>query len=153
MDDQEEIDVWEGEEKVSTTAMPQELWSNHDTSQQPPEPAAEIDQLADQVELQRLLSMGVLLKACDYNKEVTDKLTTKCVYDWRLRDKQVENGETVKCWLRRSRLVAHVSMPSLRNGQTHTAHPHPESSSFGLSTAMTLRSRLNEGALRWRAWM
>ena len=50
--------------------------------------------------------MGVLLKACDYNKEVTDKLTTKCVYDWRLRDKQVENGETVKCWLRRSRLVA-----------------------------------------------
>ena len=98
--------VWEGEEAVSTATMPQELWSSHDTSQQPPEPAAEIDRLADQVELQRLLSMGVLVKACDYDKEVTDKLTTKCVYDWRLRDKQLENGETVKCWLRRSRLVA-----------------------------------------------
>ena len=62
MDDQDERDAWEGEETVSTTAMPQELWSSHDASQQPPEPTAEIDRLADQVELQRLLSMGVLVK-------------------------------------------------------------------------------------------
>ena len=73
MDYQDEIDAWEGEEKVSTAALPPELWSDHDTNQQPPEPAAEIDRLANQVELQWVLSMTVLVKPGNYNKLATQQ--------------------------------------------------------------------------------
>lgn len=87
LDDQDEVDIWAGEENVSTSHMTAKLWSNHDVSQQPPEPDPEVDKLADDVEMKRFLEMGVLVRACDYGKEVMEKLTTKCVYDWRLHDK------------------------------------------------------------------
>ena len=50
LDDQDEVDVWEGESEVASSNMPQALWSDHDIGQQPPEPDAEVDRLADQVE-------------------------------------------------------------------------------------------------------
>ena len=50
--------------------------------------------------------MGVLARAGDEAQLVNDKLTTKFVYDWRLKSFMGENGLERKRWLRRSRLVA-----------------------------------------------
>ena len=51
-----------------------------------------MDRLADEVELQRLCSMGILARAGEEAQKVTDKLTTKLVYDWRLKTFVDENG-------------------------------------------------------------
>jgi hypothetical protein len=106
MDDHNEIDVWAGEDEIATTGMPEAPWCDGDIKQHPPEPDSWVDRLADEVELQRLCSMGVLARAGDEAQLVTDKLTTKFVYDWRLKSFMDENGVERKCWLRRSRLVA-----------------------------------------------
>ena len=106
MDDHNEIDVWAGEDEVVTTGMPEALWYDGDIKQHPPEPDQWVDRLADEVELQRLCSMGVLARAGDEAQLVNDKLTTKFVYDWRLKSFMGENGLERKRWLRRSRLVA-----------------------------------------------
>ena len=50
--------------------------------------------------------MGVLVRAGEEAAFVTDKLTTKFVYDWRLKTFVDGNGVERKRWLRRSRLVA-----------------------------------------------
>jgi hypothetical protein len=50
--------------------------------------------------------MGVLARAGEEAQKVTDKLTTKLVYDWRFKTFVDENGVERKRWLRRSRLVA-----------------------------------------------
>ena len=36
----------------------------------------------------------------------SNTLTSRFVYDWSLKDQEMENGNTTKCWLRRSRLAA-----------------------------------------------
>ena len=63
----------------------------------------------------RLLSMGVLQKRCDFGGMVEGSLTTRFVYDWRLKAYEVkgENQKdgsasfsSVKRWMRRSRFVA-----------------------------------------------
>jgi len=64
------------------------------------------DMLANEVEIGRLMEMGVLIKEELYPSEVTDSLTTKFVHDWRAKDYAMANGEISKRWLRRSRLVA-----------------------------------------------
>ena len=65
--------------------------------------------LADEVEIQRLLGMGVLQKSCDFKGEISGTLTTRFVYDWRLKtydgDNSLWKGET-KRWMQRSRYVA-----------------------------------------------
>jgi hypothetical protein len=75
---------------------------------QPPDPPAWVDRLADNIELQRLCKMGVLMKEGDYQMPVHSKLTTRFVYDWRLKDYKGPNNDqpAVKRWLRRSRCVA-----------------------------------------------
>ena len=50
--------------------------------------------------------MGVLRKAGDEMGLVADKLTTKFVYDWRLKDYKGKDGLETKRWLRPSHLVA-----------------------------------------------
>ena len=106
LDDHEEIDVWAGEDEVQATGMPEELWSSNGVKNHPAEPEGWIDRLADQVELQRLCAMGVLRQAACGEEVVAEKLTTKFVYDWRLKDYKDKDGVQSKRWLRRSRLVA-----------------------------------------------
>ena len=91
-----------------TANMPEELWMDGDAKQPPPESNSHIDRLADDVELKRLCSMGVLVKTSDFDGpgQVEEKLTTKFVYDWRLREYTTADGQVYKRWLRRSRLVA-----------------------------------------------
>ena len=48
-------------------------------------PEAWIDELADQVEIQRLCSMKVLVRADEYQGDASGKLTTRLVRDWRLK--------------------------------------------------------------------
>ena len=100
-------DPWNGEDQLSGDSMPEALWSDVDPSVHPPAPPAWIDRLADSVELQRLCSMGVLMKEEDYREPVHSKLTTRFVYDWRLKDYKGPNNDqpAVKKWLRRSRCV------------------------------------------------
>ena len=68
-----------------------------------------VDRLADEVEIQRLLGMGVLQKRCEFGGEISGALTTRFVHDWRLKtydgDNSLFKGET-KRWMRRSRYVA-----------------------------------------------
>lgn len=80
----------------------------------PPNPPDEVDRLADQVEIARLVSMGVLVPAASYSEEVSDSLTTRFVYDWRL--KQYGSGDDQQQrWLRRSRFVAREYAVSKRD--------------------------------------
>ena len=99
-----------GMEKISflVTVCQRPCGPMFDPSVHPPAPPAWIDRLADSVELQRLCSMGVLMKEEDYREPVHSKLTTRFVYDWRLKDYKGPNNDqpAVKKWLRRSRCVA-----------------------------------------------
>ena len=56
------------------------------------------DMLANEVEIGRLMEMGVLIKEELYPSEVTDSLTTKFVHDWRAKDYAMANGEISKRW-------------------------------------------------------
>ena len=87
MDDRVDYeDPWNGEDQLSGDSMPEALWSDVDPSVHPPAPPAWIDRLADSVELQGLCNMSVLMKEEDYKEPVHSKLTTRFVYDWRLKD-------------------------------------------------------------------
>ena len=66
------------------------------------EPEGYIDNMADQLELRRLVNMGDIKPAGEDDKEVTRSVTTKFVRDWRWKGE----GPARKRWLRRSRLVA-----------------------------------------------
>ena len=155
LDDQDEVDIWAGEENVSTSHMPAKLWPNHDVSQQPPEPDPEVDQLADDVDMKRPLEMGVPVRAYDYGKKVTEKLTTKCVYDWRLRDNVESDGSVTKCWFGRSRLVAREYAFLQKRADTYS----PASSTHILNLlplildSMTQRAKQRQDLLLWGAWM
>ena len=70
---------------IQFSNVPEELWSDSpiDVVRGQPEPWA--DRLADEVEIQRLLGMGVLQKRCEFEGEISGTLTTRFVYDWRLK--------------------------------------------------------------------
>ena len=108
MDDHVNVDAWLEEESDDTPmdCIPNELWSNQPPDQPPPEPEAWVDRVADHIELSRLCNMNVLVEGNDMQLGATNTLTTKFVYDWRLKDRVQPDGSTVKAWLRRSRLVA-----------------------------------------------
>ena len=101
-------DPWMDEDKVTASGMPEALWYDGDITVQPPTPANWIDQLADKIEIQRLCNMGVLMPEAEYGAKVESRLTTRFVYDWRLKDYSGPNNNepTRKRWLRRSRCVA-----------------------------------------------
>ena len=120
LDDHNEVDVWTGEDDVSPTGMPEVLWCDADIEHHPPEPDSWVDRSADEVELQRLCSLGVLVRAGEEAAFVTDKLTTKFVYDWRLKTFVDENGVERKRWLRRSRLVAREYAVLERRSDTYS---------------------------------
>ena len=75
----------------------------------PGQPEPWVDRLADDVEIQRLLGMGVLQKRCEFGGEISGALTTRFVHDWRLKTYDGDNSlfkkvkQNVGC---RSRYVA-----------------------------------------------
>ena len=99
-------DLWAGEDEVHfVSGVPEALWSDHQidlTPTQAPEPW--LDELADKVEIERLCSMGVLVRADEFAGEIHGKLTTKFVRDWRL--KPYGDPQNLRWMLRRSRFVA-----------------------------------------------
>ena len=87
--------------------VPMDLWKDFLGEEKPQAPEKWVDDLADQVELQRLLKMEVITIAEEKDKDVKRVLTTKMVRDWRLKDfTDSSGGPSTKKWLRRSRLVA-----------------------------------------------
>ena len=59
-------DIWHDEDMLQFTEVPEQLWSDAPIDVPPGPPDPWIDKLADQVEIARLLSMGVLQKRCDF---------------------------------------------------------------------------------------
>ena len=92
-------------EDLKPGAIPEELWSDHPLTQTPPQPSAEVDAIARKVEERRLTRMEVIekLKPDEANLDV---LTTRFVYDWRIKAYVDKNDKKHKRWLRRARLVA-----------------------------------------------
>ena len=104
---EEEQDDWFGEDEIQLNGTPEQLWSDHPIDATPALPPEQwIEDLADQTEVKRLVEMGVLVPAAQFDKPVTGKLTTKFVCDWRLKDYTNSDGVVVKRWMRRSRYVA-----------------------------------------------
>jgi hypothetical protein len=100
----EDDEFLHGEDEVKLGDIPEALWSDAPTDVIPSyAPEAWIDELADQVEIQRLCSMKVLVRADEYQGDVSGKLTTCFVRDWRLKPYGEE--KTLR-WMRRSRFVA-----------------------------------------------
>ena len=89
--------------------VPAALWSDSPIDVVPGQPEAWVDKLADEVEIKRQVEIGVLQERCNYTGEITGSLTTKFVYDWRLKtfeNGSNENGIPITKWMRRSRYVA-----------------------------------------------
>ena len=88
MDDHVNVDAWLEEESDDTPmdCIPNELWSDQPPDQPPPEPEAWVGRVADHIELSRLCNMNVLVEGNDMQLGSTNTLTTKFVYDWRLKD-------------------------------------------------------------------
>ena len=79
-----EEEILEEEEDSPKVSIPSELWSSASLERVPPDPPCWIDELADAVEEQRLLNMGVL-EAMEEEKVGFKKLTTRFVRDWRVK--------------------------------------------------------------------
>ena len=95
-------DLWEGEDDVKIENSPDIVWSDHPIDSTPTlPPSFEVEEAADRIEVERLVAMGVLVPSHDFPGEITGKLTTKFVRDWRL--KPFGDGRR---WMRRSRFVA-----------------------------------------------
>ena len=106
--DVETLMIEDGQEDVEDLkpgAIPEELWSDHPLTQTPPQPSEEVDGIARKVEEKRPMRMEVIqkLKPDEANLVV---LTTRFVYDWRIKTYVEKNGTKRKRWLRRARLVA-----------------------------------------------
>ena len=83
----------------------QKLCGMTDLKVTPSSPDDWIEQLADQVEISRLLEMKVLVRKEEYNDNVLGSLTTKFVRDWRVK-LYLDKGNSRMRWMRRSRFVA-----------------------------------------------
>ena len=110
--------VGEDDEKMSDPQSVHEMekiWSDEPLGRTPPDPLPEVDLLAASIEVKRLIEMGVIeeLSASDYG---LDSLTTRMVYDWRIKDwKDPKSGQKKRRWMRRARLVAREYANSRRD--------------------------------------
>ena len=98
------------EESLQFSNVPAALWSDAPIDVVPgqPEAWAWIDKLADEVEIKRLVEMGVLQERCNYHGEINGSLTTRFVYDWRLKtfeDGSSENGIPIKKWMNEKKSI------------------------------------------------
>lgn len=80
VDDLQERDYWEGEDNVVIEGqIPEELWSSLPTTKR-----LQL-QLADEIEIARLLKMEVLQRMDEYTGTTKGTLTTRFVYDWGIK--------------------------------------------------------------------
>ena len=103
----EEDSDWAGEDDINFDNSPEQVWADFaidGPTPGPPEPW--IDEIADRLEVSRLVKMSVLIPASEFQGEVSGKLTTKFVRDWRVKTYTSPTGESWKRWMRRSRYVA-----------------------------------------------
>ena len=106
---EEDDEVWSSEDEVKLVGVPDELWSDASLDSPPSDPERWIDELAEKVEVERLLQMGVLQKMEEYEGAITGKLTTKFVFDWRqklFKPDPASKQEPFMRWMRRARYVA-----------------------------------------------
>ena len=61
-DDDHLDDVWTGEDALQFDEVPEALWPDAPTDRPPDPPEQWVDKFADEVEISRLLGMGVLQK-------------------------------------------------------------------------------------------
>lgn len=104
----EEVEIEEPEDfewDSDEIKIPEELWMDGIQEEKPKDPEACIDNIADQLELERLIKMEVVKQATDEDKNITRSVTTKFVRDWRWKEFKGD-GTSKHRWLRRSRLVA-----------------------------------------------
>eukprot|EP00435_Cladocopium_sp_Y103_P065127 s2538_g27.t1 len=95
------------DENSKKNQIPEELWSDEPLTRPPPEPLPEVDRKADEIEVQRLRAMGVLAELSEEEEKSLGTLTTRMVYDWRVKDYvDPKTNATRKRWMRRARLVA-----------------------------------------------
>eukprot|EP00435_Cladocopium_sp_Y103_P061764 s673_g23.t1 len=96
MDDQTDLSL---DDHVSLGTMPKDLWSECPLDKHPDEPEAWVDRLADQVELTRFCRMDVLKEVDKQSLTQEQHLTTKFVYDWRVKDFTNADGSVCrKSW-------------------------------------------------------
>ena len=62
----DDSDLWAGEEEILVAGVPEAFWVDGSPDETPPMPEAWIEELADRVEIGRLLDMGVLKKFEEY---------------------------------------------------------------------------------------
>ena len=85
---EEEFLAWDEEaEEVTVAGVPEALWSSAPLDRVPADPQPWIDELADEVEEQRLLKTSVL-ETMEGEKTGFKKLTTRFVRDWRVKPRQ-----------------------------------------------------------------
>ena len=108
--DQEYLNAVENDEGDEKTLLQvnnmEKLWSDDPLTRAPPDPDPGVDHLAAEVELQRLQDMGVIEPLGEGDGGLS-LLTTRMVYDWRIKDWMNPTTKEVKRrWMRRGRLVA-----------------------------------------------
>ena len=105
LQEEDEQDVWKDEQEIHFAGVDESLWSDNSLEETPADPEPWVDELADKLEISRLLEMGVLKRLEEHEGEVFGKLTTKFVRDWRIK-LFVGDGDSRLRWMRRSRYVA-----------------------------------------------
>ena len=101
-------ELWRDEDQVQFGEVPDALWSNLPLDRPPPTPEPWVDQLADdEIEIQRLLEMGVLQKREECTDEVCGNLTTRFVYDWCVK----QHKSAQQMWMCRSHRVCKLETP------------------------------------------
>eukprot|EP00435_Cladocopium_sp_Y103_P052743 s680_g16.t1 len=96
-----EEELWCNEDQVQLDSVPEALWSKAPLDKTPP-PERWVDELADAVEISRLVSMQVLQPLDQQPGGDMGTLTTRFVYDWRIK----KHPSRADMWMRRSRFVA-----------------------------------------------
>ena len=115
------------EDQLQLGDVPGDLWLDVPLDKVPPQPEQWVDRLADGVEINRLLAMGVLEKCDEFSQKASGTLTTRFVYDWRVKDHK--SGK--RMWMRRRRFVAREFAATKRQDTyspatgTHTANMIP----------------------------
>ena len=65
------MDLWADEDTLVFKNVAEDLWSDFNMDRQPPEPPEWVDMFANEVEIGRLMDMGVLIKEELYPSKVT----------------------------------------------------------------------------------
>ena len=103
--EEDEQNLWKDQTELHFAGVLECLWHDGSLDEHPPTQDAWVDEVADKLEISRLLGMKLLQKMEDSDGQVAGRLTTKSVRDWRVK-LYVREGDSRMRWMRRSRYVA-----------------------------------------------